>query len=229
MKTVGKVVADYHEIDKIDYGDLAKAVLKMAKHVNRVRPDVILLPLRSGYVTGKLVVEALRCNLGVSPVSYDPPVIYTFMNHRPECDPRIDLKKLKSMHPDLKKIMIIDSTNQGLSPSLYLEHLTESNEFGKIYVNLMGADYPVIQKEKLERFDGKLKIRITRLRSKEIPFDDRSNIIGITEYPEYNDITKRNSYNYFPYGSLHYQGLSESQKTSEEFFLRCFRALRRAK
>jgi hypothetical protein len=189
----------------IDYDDVARAAVGMAKYVDKIRPDAILLPLRSGWTTSKLMMEALRSNLGVSAFDYDPPMFPVALNfiNKPYIVAKDQLARLeklreqKEVYPQFEKIMIIDFTNWGVSPSHYLSQTkNEITKLGeRIYVNLM-ASCDSESQEREFRNEGLLKdkrfeFHFSRIKNPEIPFDDNSWLIGLK-----ND----KSFNYAPFG-----------------------------
>jgi hypothetical protein len=192
----------------IDYDDVARAAVGMAKYVDKIRPDAILLPLRSGWTTSKLVMEALRSNLGVSAFDYDPPMFPVALNfiNKPYIVAKDQLarleklreqKEVKEMYPQFEKIMIIDFTNWGISPSHYLSQtLDEITRFGeRIYVNFMASSDREIQERALRDEDlledKRFEFHFSRIKNAEIPFDDDSWLIGIKH---------DKSFNYVPFG-----------------------------
>ena len=228
----------------IDYDDVARAAVGMAKYVDKIKPDAILLPLRSGWTTSKFVMEALRNNLGVSAFEYDPPmfpVVLNFIN-KPYIVAKDQLarleklreqKEVKEMYPQFEKIMIIDFTNWGISPSHYLSQtLDEITRLGeRIYVNFMAGSDIEIQERAL-RDEGllnnkRLEFHFSRIKNPEIPFDDDSWLIGIEH---------EKSFNYAPFGfpleeekSLSPQTFHALESFSQELYKGVKEALNRRK
>jgi hypothetical protein len=191
----------------IDYDDVARAVVGMAKYVDKIRPDAILLPLRSGWTTSKLVMEALRSNLGVSVEEYDPPVFPMVLNHLDFDISKQQLARLsnlrnerefKEIYPKIERAMIIDHTNWCASPSFYLEKTAnELAKFGeKVYVNFMAGSDKRCQKNTLKEAnllkDKRFEFHFSHIKEETIPFDDHSALIGIQSVEK--------SCNYVPYG-----------------------------
>jgi len=212
----------------IDYDDIARAAVGMAKYVDEIRPDAILLPLRSGWTTSKFVMEALRNNLGVSTFDYDPPMFPVALNsiNKPYTVAKDQLarleklreqKEVKEMYQQFEKIMIIDFTNWGISPSNYLSQtLDEITRLGeRIYVNFMAGSDREIQEKSLRDEglleDKRFEFHFSRIKNPEIPFDDNSWLIGI-KHDKF--------FNYAPFGFP----LEEEKGLSPQSFhvLECF-------
>lgn len=171
---------------KVDFKDLAQTTVKMADYVNGVRPDAIIEPLRSGCVTGRLVMEALRSNVKVSVDEYDPPIFPVVLKYYNTDDlSTLQLKRLRSLnansmyrgfYPEIKRIMIIDQTVNGESPLCYLsDNFEEFEKFDKVYVNLLATNNEETQMKVLSDLieDDKFEFKFSRIRQhKRIGFDN---------------------------------------------------------
>jgi hypothetical protein len=174
--------------------ELAKAAVEMANYVNDVRPKVIITPLRSGWFTGNLVMEALRCNLGVKTYRYDPPVIPMELNYfgsyqKEKIDKLCSLKSVpefREFYKDFGKPMLIDCTSSGSSPASYItrnmEELTKLAKIGKkVYVNLLATNKKGQQEKYLNGLleNRSFEFRFTRVEGDSIMFDDKDMIMGL--------------------------------------------------
>jgi hypothetical protein len=188
---------------------LAYGAVDMAKYVLDVKPNALFGPVRSGWFTEKLVMEAIRRNLGVSKEEYNPPMFPLKKgkwNYKLVQLPQIyslqDNESFKARYPKLDKPMIFDSTNTGISPEVYLRMNTDDFcAFGeKVYVNLLGTS----NQEKQEHNLGKLmanprfEFHISRLDDDQIIFDDKNDILGITQkgqmYFRYPDLSEQKKF-----------------------------------
>lgn len=220
--------------NKINYENVADVVLDMAKYLNEKRPDTIIIPLRSGYPPGKLVIEALRDNLGVLPSEYDPPLIYMLLDFRRHPYAKEHLTKLKKRYPEWKSIMIIDSTNWCSSPFMYLGRASkELKEFERVYVNLMASNSKSTKKSRVDVEIKQFSLNVSRLKCKNIMFDNREDIMGIDKIicRDTNKEFEIKNIHCFPYGlsSTSFETLGRNQKISEEFFSRAKEALNKRK
>ncbi|MFH1229689.1 MAG: hypothetical protein V1678_04680 [Candidatus Aenigmatarchaeota archaeon] len=182
-------------LELVDFDDLARTSVKMAKIMNLVRPEVVALPLRSGVVAGNLTMEAMRSALEIKADEYDPaifPVVLKYNSAQPESRCQINQihetlgnNDFKSIYPDFRKMMIIDYTICGESVSSYLCAIKDNlSAFGKVHVNLMASDRSFKQEREFGYYDHfsnkNLQIYFNRLKSPEIVFDNQDRILGLT-------------------------------------------------
>lgn len=218
---------------EIKNNDVARAAVGMAKNVDKVRPSVIFAPMRSGWTVSKIVMQVLRSNLGVKVTEYDPPVIPLILNHYSSVPGKGQLIRLDSLNQQkefreiypIEKVMLIDHTIFGLSPSKYLGYVKdEITRFGnKTYVNLMTSNCEWDQKKYLSEFlkDKRFKFHFSRLRDSEIPFDDKPLMIGL-EYDNSleDDGLRRHHYEPIRFSNelTSYEDICRYMKDSEEFY-----------
>ena len=184
----------------IDYDNIAKSIIDMARYVDRVRPSMVLLPLTSGCVTGKLVFEALRNNVNVPAKEYDPPAFPLVLNHYGEI-PAINevtdmqLKRMEETkrNSDFNRIyqskqdslMIIDHTNICASVQAYMKSNMKSlKRIGKpLHVNLLAgkdrnSQMHILSENGLDNEKG-IYFHFSRIKREKIPFDDYHEKTGI--------------------------------------------------
>lgn len=220
--------------EEIDYKDIARASVNMAKYVDKIRPSAIITPMRSGWTTTKIMMEALRSNLGISALDYDPPVFPLILNYRNSVPGEKQLIRLNSLNQQkefrefypIEKVMLIDHTIHGLSPHVYLGAVKyEITRFGnKVYVNLMASNDEWDQSKYLHEFliDKRFKFHFNRLKDSWIPFDNKPIMIGL-EYDrswEDDDWLERHHYEPTGFGNewTSYENICRCMKDSEEFY-----------
>jgi hypothetical protein len=183
------------EEDFIDFNDLAKISVQMAKKVDSARPEVVALALRSGVVAGNMTMEALRSVVGVKTEEYDPAIFHVVLKYnKAQEESRCQMNQLhqtlsnkdfRKIYPDFKKLMIIDYTICGDSVSSYLCAVkNQLPKFGKVYVNLMAACNNYRQESEFKAYDHfnnhNLQIEFSRLKDPHILFDDEDSMIGLS-------------------------------------------------
>jgi len=195
-------------MEDIDYDDVARVSVDMAKYVDKIRPDVMTFPLRSGWTAGKFMMEALRNNLCISAAEYDPPIFPVALNFIDEpytvakgqlarLEQLRNKKEVRENYPEFEKLMIIDSTNWCVSPTRYLlRTIDEITKFGeKVYVNFMAGSDRENQERVLRYYgllqDDRLEFHFSRLKSMGIPFDNDDRLLGIKS---------DKNFNYVPFG-----------------------------
>lgn len=222
------------KIEETSYSDVARAAVGMAKQVDRIRPDVIIEPLRNGCVTTKIVMEALRNNLGVPIREYDPPIFPVVLNYSLEGHGQVSREQLtrlkktrendvfKEFYPKMEKLMIMDYTTGGESVSSYLKNtLNEITSFGKeVFINLMATNLKERQRKEMKRrnllHDRRLKFHFSRVKES-IPFDNDASIC-LDSY-----VCEPDNFDYGPLGfgsnsELTQESLDCDVRRSKEFY-----------
>jgi hypoxanthine phosphoribosyltransferase len=198
--------------------NLASAGLDVAKNIAEVRPDALMVPLTGGLVPYRIAMEALRKNLKVSTMEYDPVVIFVPAGYAPyknEITNKIlenFLEKRRRLEGKRKfnKLMILDTVDTGISLNCILAETRDTLRklAKKIYVSCIVTpeDFRVEDREKRLSKYQKSFFRSIFSRDEFVEkfffhpsiavheYDNEPSIIGCEKYDFYNDNRKKISF-----------------------------------
>lgn len=229
--------------------DLAEAGLGVAKDIARIRPDIILVPLTGGYPVFRVSMEALRKNLKIPTLEYDPTVIFVPAGCEP-CRNEITnkiLQKFLEKRRNLKgrnkfnKLMILDTADRGISLRYILCETGETlRKLAKrIYVSCIVTpeDFRTKDREKkLKRYRKRSFLRSMIKKDEFVKFffhpsiavhsyNNKPSIIGHERYEDNNLSVKRDRVSFLPrYNPKH---LDREPGISKRFYMRLNDALER--
>jgi hypothetical protein len=229
---------------------LANAGLGIAKDIANIKPDCLVIPLNDGLVVYKIVMQALRKNLNVSSLDYDPIKFFipagwednrkggTYRNEitNEVFDNYLKRRMEYEKKGPFKELMIIDAINTGTSMRCILSKTlkTLKKVAGKIYVSCISTDRNYFNKglrqlnvvDKYQKPDLVEKFFFHDADIAEIRyFDDNPKVIGIDMMGPWDerlndDVISKRQITFFP-------NLDDID-TSRRFYYRIYKALEKS-